>query len=155
MKTIVKHSKKLNLPLLPKKQFFLGKNNVALIATVLLASLLGTYLDLLLVHSGFYTFPKRLFPKLFSINILFTLVILPIITTSFLMVMSKIHPFVRPLLLLIIGIFAYLFELMAERIGLFIHAPKWNHLNSFIGYILFFMMMWRFYSLLVNSTKNK
>ncbi|WP_456687680.1 CBO0543 family protein [Aeribacillus sp. SP014] len=154
MKIIVKQSKKLNLPSWRKKQFFLERNNIALLAATLFASLLGTYLDLIFVECRFYAFPKRLFPKIFSINILFTLVILPIITASFLIVMHKIRPFVRPILLCLIGILACIFEQAAERAGVFIHSSNWNHFYSFFGYILFFIIIWRFYSILVNSPQN-
>ncbi|WP_243293136.1 CBO0543 family protein [Bacillus sp. FJAT-47783] len=155
MMNIVKRLKKLNLPSSPKKPFFSERNNVALIATVLFASLLGTYLDLIFVHNGFYTFPKRLFPQTFSINILFTLVILPLITALFLMLMGKSCYFVRAILLYLIGVLAYFIEQIAENIGVFEHAPKWNHLYSLFGYIFFFYMMWKFYRLLVNVDKHQ
>lgn len=55
----------------------------------MLGSLLGTYLDLYFVGKGLYEFPTRPLSPIFSINIAFTLIALPLFTMVFLLICSK------------------------------------------------------------------
>ncbi|WP_304625746.1 CBO0543 family protein [Sporosarcina sp. JAI121] len=74
---IVKHLKNSRLPLSRKRRF--SRNAFLYLPSVLLASLLGTYLDLYFVGKRLYEFPVRPFAEIFSINIAFTLIVLPLL----------------------------------------------------------------------------
>ncbi|WP_442946199.1 MULTISPECIES: CBO0543 family protein [unclassified Oceanobacillus] len=144
--SIVKHWRKSNSPSSQKKPFY--QRNLRLksyLSTAILVSLIGTYLDLLLVGAGLYFFPKRLFSEIFTINILFTICILPLCTFIIIFILKRIHPLLRYFFLFICSLFAYIAEQTAEQFGLFIHSPDWKHEFSLIGYFLFLIVIWRFY----------
>ncbi|WP_407984381.1 CBO0543 family protein [Priestia abyssalis] len=143
----VKHLRKSSLPSLQKKQYSSDKNNSrnAYITAVLFASLVGTYLDLFFVGKELYTFPARPFSDIFSINIVFTLFILPLFTALFLFVATKVGPYIRVSIIFMISVMGFFIEQYTEKIGWFTHHGKWNHLYSFWGYIIFWIVIWRFY----------
>ena len=53
---------------------------------------MGTYLDLYFTGKGLYSFPIRPLSSIFSINIAFTLVGLPLLTSIYLYFSNKINP---------------------------------------------------------------
>ena len=121
---------------------------------MMLAALMGTYLDLLLVGAGLYFFPKRLFSEIFTINILFTVCILPLCTLILLFILKRLKPSLRYLFLFICSLFAYIAEQTAEQFGLFIHSSDWKHEFSLVGYFLFLIVIWKFYSWLEKGERK-
>lgn len=109
------------------------------------AAVLGSLLDLYFVKNGLYEFPLRLFPHLFSINIIFTLCALPLLTLFHLIIMKKINTLERWLVILIISFLAPLGEMISERCSLFIHSERWNHSYSFIGYFIYLIIAWNLF----------
>jgi hypothetical protein len=102
-----------------------------------LASLLGTYLDLYFVGNGLYQFPHRLLPDIFSIHIGFTLIGLPILTMIFLYCLSLVNGWGIAGIILFVSLSMPILEQIAERLGVFVHSDKWMHVYSFFGYLLF------------------
>ncbi|MGM0990311.1 hypothetical protein LIS77_14690 [Cytobacillus firmus] len=109
----------------------------AYMPAMLLASLLGTYLDLYFTGKGMYAFPMRPFSDIFTINIVFTLAVLPIIMIPLLKIIESLNGWVRGMFVLAISIAMAAGEKVAESIGMFVHAENWHHLYTFIGYSLF------------------
>ncbi|WP_091580190.1 CBO0543 family protein [Alteribacillus bidgolensis] len=144
---IVKPSKKSKQLLLQKKQSFLnGRNDIySYITTALFASLVGTYLDLLFVGIKFYHFPVRLFPEIFTINIGFTLLLLPLFTVFFLFAASRVSSPVRWVIIVHISMVICIIEQLSEQLGWFIHDADWNHAYSFFGYMLFLFIVWKLF----------
>ncbi len=112
---------------------------------MLLASLLGTYLDLFFVGKGLYVFPKRLFPDVFTINIVFTLFALPLFIALFLYISKKINSWARAALILVLSFIMSIIEKQSETFGFFIHHKSWEHIYSFYGYILFLIIIYSFH----------
>lgn len=117
-----------------------------LIPAIILASLLGTYLDLYFVGKGLYSFPIRPLPAIFSINITFTLVALPFLTAVFLIVCNRLKFWKQIILIILLSLFMAVAERQAEAYGLFEHHESWKHLNSFIGYMVFLIIIYSFYT---------
>ncbi|WP_026563653.1 CBO0543 family protein [Bacillus sp. UNC41MFS5] len=115
-------------------------------AAVFLATLLATYLDLYFVGKHIYKFPMRPVPNVFSINIGFTLVVLPVLMFVFLRVMDQLNKWGKAGLILFISLLVPIFERLAEVVGWFEHAENWKHLYSFFGYLLFLSFIYSFYS---------
>ncbi|MFB5660943.1 CBO0543 family protein [Alteribacillus sp. HJP-4] len=147
MRSTVKHSKRSNIPLLPKKPSSSDQNKKrsAFLLTALTAALAGTYLDLYFVGNGLYHFPARPFPEIFPIHIVFTLAALPIITILFLITASCLQPAARMILGLLMCIGAAVGEQISEQLGWFAHHPAWKHSYSFFGYMIFLMIMWQIF----------
>jgi len=131
------------LPPLPKKRLTFW--NKEYLAAAVLAALIGTYLDLYFVGKGLYEFPTRLMPKIFPINIAFTLFGLPILTIIFLNLLSQVNKWGKLGLILFASLLMSIFEKLAERFGLFIHSEHWQHLYTFFGYLMFLTIVSRFY----------
>jgi hypothetical protein len=106
---------------------------------------MGTYLDLYFVGKGMYSFPKRVLPDIFSINIIFTIGILPVFTVAFLSAIKNITFFKRWSLVLMISLMIACIERVSENYGFFVHTEQWKHTYSFIGYFAYMIVMWRFY----------
>jgi hypothetical protein len=141
-----KPSKKWNLPSWRKRPFFFKKEKrLAYLSTTVFASWLGTYLDLYFVGKGIYIFPVRPFPSIFTINIAFTLIGLPVFIMFFLYIMESLRTWGRGVLLIIISLGMMLMEIQAEAIGWFVHDEQWNHVYTFLGYLLFLTIVWTFY----------
>lgn len=136
----MKHSKSLNLQQLPKKRY--STKQLTYFPIVLFSSWIGTYLDLYFVGKKLYQFPVRPFPTIFSINILFTLIVLPLSTWIFIQFCRRLTRLSRWLFIILVSLIAPIGEIVAERIGLFAHDEKWHHFYSFIGYALFFIVIW-------------
>lgn len=123
------------MPRLPKKRSaFWNKDSLA---CAVLASLLGTYLDLYFVGKGLYHFPHRLLPEIFPIHIGFTLIVLPIFTLAFLYCLSQANRWGKACIILFVSLLMPMLERFAERLGMFVHSEKWMHSYSFFGYLLF------------------
>lgn len=120
-------------------------NSQAFVATILFSCFIGTYLDLLFVSKQMYAFPVRPFPDVFTINIAFTLLILPIFTVLFLQIAKKLSAFSRILVIVLIGLCMGISEQFAENIGWFTHSKAWHHSYSIFGYIIFLLLIWKFY----------
>ncbi|WP_342431817.1 CBO0543 family protein [Neobacillus sp. FSL H8-0543] len=138
-----KHLKDWNLPPLQKKSFLYWIKAYG--PAVILASLLGTYLDLYLVGKKMYMFPIRPFPEVFSINIAFTLIGLPIIVFFYLLLMNQINKWGRFGLILFLSLVMPIFERFFELFGFFIHSSNWKHIYTFFGYVLFLTLIYKFY----------
>ena len=81
----------------------------------------------------------------FSINIAFTLVVLPASVFVFLLVMNQVNSWGKVGLILFISLLMPIFEKLAEVIGWFDHAENWKHLYTFFGYLLFLTIIYSFY----------
>ncbi|WP_342715382.1 CBO0543 family protein [Bacillus paramycoides] len=129
-----------------KTSSFEKKNNfLALAVTILLSSIIGTCLDAFFVAKQIYSFPVRPFSSIFSVNIGFTLFVLPILTAVFIQISKTLSTISRSLLIISIGICASIFEQVAESFGFFIHNIDWNHTYSLFGYMIFFSFIWKVY----------
>lgn len=118
-----------------------------------LASLLGTYLDLYFVGKQLYQFPKRPFPEIFSINIAFTLLGLPILVMIFLRCISQVNKWGKAGVILFTSLLMPIFEKLAEILGLFVHTERWQHFYTFFGYLLFLTIITLFYE--GNAKQNR
>lgn len=142
----MRHLNVLSLQQPLKAQSLIKRTRIkAYISTLTLASLLGTYLDLFLVGSQFYTFPTRPLKSIFPINIFFTLIILPILTACFLIMVQRLNNFKKVIFISISGVTATLMEQIAEIYGLFLHSQSWNHLYSFFGYMIYLIVIWGYF----------
>lgn len=138
----MKHSKNWNLRQWPKKRSSIKQIYFPI---VLFASWIGTYLDLYFVGKDLYHFPTRPFANIFSINILFTLIVLPIVTFIFLIGCQWFIRFYRWFFITIISMFAPIGERAAKQIGLFSPSEEWHYFYSYIGYALFFIIVWELF----------
>ncbi|KAB7705629.1 hypothetical protein F9802_13950 [Bacillus aerolatus] len=137
----VKHLKNSNLPQWPRRRFLF--NIASYFPAILLASWLGTYLDLYFVGEKFYEFPLRPFPGVFSINIAFTLLGLPFLTWAFLFLMNKMDRWKRWMFILLLSLAFPAVEKLSEQWGAFRHSDKWSHSYSLCGYFLFLVIVWQ------------
>ena len=140
---IVKHSKDSSLPQSQKKRFPYSISKI--IPALLLASILGTYLDLFFVGKGLYSFPQRPFASVFSINISFTLLGLPLLIAIFLSVCDRQKLKGKIALIILLSLTMAVSEKFAETLGLFIHRESWKHSYSFIGYSVYLTIVYAFY----------
>lgn len=92
-----------------------------------------------------YAFPIRPLPAIFSINLLFTLVGLPVITFIFLFLVEGWSKWGRAVGIVCFSLGMAVLERMAEDFDLFVHSYSWSHLNTFIGYSLFLLAVHRFH----------
>ncbi|WP_425445446.1 CBO0543 family protein [Virgibacillus ndiopensis] len=130
-----------------KKSFYTKiSDKKAILCTILFSTLIGTYLDLIMVGNGLYSFPNRPFPTIFSINILFTFVILPVLTVSIIYLFKKLTTLLRLGFVLIIFFLLPFIEHLSEFFGVFIHSNDWHHLYSSFGYTFFIVIIWKFYT---------
>ncbi|MEH6891722.1 CBO0543 family protein [Bacillus sp. JJ864] len=117
----------------------------AIVATIIFSSLIGTYLDLLFVSKHMYAFPARPFPHIFTINIAFTLFILPTFTALFVWMMKMLPTYSKIIFIILIGLCMGISEQFAEQLGWFVHSEAWHHSYSFFGYMIFLFLIWKFY----------
>lgn len=139
----MKHSNASSLQPSLKKQSL--RKLILYVPAVLFASLCGTYLDLYFVGKHFYTFPTRPFPDVFSINIMFTLLILPFLTGLFLYLVSGMSRIGRLACTLVVSGAVPFFERRAVQLGVLQVENQWNHLYSFFGYFLFLLLIWKIF----------
>ena len=144
---IAKHSKDLSSRQSQKRRFpFWIKNISNFLPTILLGSLLGTYLDLYFIGKGFYSFPIRPMSTVFSINMAFTLIGLPLLIGVFLFACNKVNAWKKAGLIIIFSMLMSVGEKQAEVYGLFVHSVSWKHIYSLIGYTLYLTLIYSFYS---------
>nr|WP_282434270.1 CBO0543 family protein [Bacillus sp. DNRA2] len=125
-----------------KKLSRYGPNNfVERLSTILFGSLVATYLDLYFVGHGLYSFPMRPFPEIFSINILFTLIVLPFSLYVYFSVISMIKGWKRTGLILSLGMLAAVFEKFAEEQGWFSHQLNWHHYYTVFGFFIYLQLI--------------
>ena len=110
-----------------------------------MASLLGTYLDLYFVGKQLYEFPVRPFPDVFPINIVFTLIILPMLIGLYLYLVDKMSKWSRLIFTFFLSALVPFIEKKSMQLGLFYHENQWNHIYSFIGYFLFLLLIWKIF----------
>ncbi|WP_251175321.1 CBO0543 family protein [Cytobacillus oceanisediminis] len=146
----VKHLKGSSSQPLPKKPSGIRSYMPAM----LLASLLGTYLDLYFIGKGMYDFPIRPFSAIFSINILFTLAVLPIFMILLLKIMQSLNGWLKGIFVLSISLAMAALEKAAEDMGLFVHAENWHHLYTFAGYGLFIGLISAFHGWINRKKKE-
>lgn len=149
---IVKHLKNSSSPQLPKKQS--TRNTFLYLPSILFASLLGTYLDLYFVGKNLYEFPIRPFSEVFSINIVFTLVILPLGIWLFLYLADKMSRWSRFVFTLFLSALVPFIEKMSVQLGFFHHGPQWNQFYSFIGYFMFLLLIWKLFKWIKSEVGN-
>ncbi|WP_409972686.1 CBO0543 family protein [Bacillus sp. Bva_UNVM-123] len=142
--TIVKHSKDSNLPVSRKKRLRYGIDIKKYIPSILLGSLISTYLDLYFIGKGMYYFPHRPLPSIFSINIIFLLIGLPLLIILFLIVCEKINGWKKLMFILFISLSMAVFEKFSESLGYFVHDDSWKHIYSLFGYFTFFTFIYFF-----------
>jgi hypothetical protein len=82
----------------------------------------------------------------FSINIAFTLGVLPVLVFIFLEVMNQVNRRGKVGLILFISLLMPIFEKFAEVMGWFEHTANWKHHYTFIGYLLFLTLIYLFYT---------
>ncbi|MGG1679180.1 CBO0543 family protein [Neobacillus sp. NRS-1170] len=114
-------------------------------ACAVLASLLGSYLDLYFVGKGLYQFPQRPLPEVFSINIAFTLAGLPILVMVVLYCLSQVNKWGKAGVILFVSLLMPILEKLAEELGLFVHSEAWKHFYTFVGYLVFLTIIYRCY----------
>ncbi|WHY84162.1 CBO0543 family protein [Neobacillus novalis] len=125
-----------------KRLTFWNKNYFA---CMVLGTLFGTYLDLYFVGKQMYQFPLRPLPEIFSVNIAFTLIGLPIFVLVFVYCTSQVNKWGRAGLILFASLLMPIFEKFAEELGFFVHSNQWEHLYTFFGYFLFLSIISGFY----------
>ncbi|MCG7334672.1 hypothetical protein MHZ95_05165 [Sporosarcina sp. ACRSM] len=140
----MKHLKSSNLRQSPKRRF--SRNVLLYLPALVVACLLGTYLDLIFVGINMYSFPVRPFPDIFSINIAFTLLILPFYTWLFLFIIDNMPKWGRLVFIFLLAIFAAIIEKLAVQWGFFSHTDQWNSSYSLVGYFLFLILMWKIFN---------
>jgi hypothetical protein len=113
---------------------------------MLLSALLGTYLDLYFVGKGLYAFPIRPMSTVFSINIAFTLIGLPLLMGVFLYFCHKMNAWQKAGLMIIVSLLMSVMEKQAEALGFFVHHESWTHMYSFVGYTLYLTCLYFFNS---------
>ncbi|WP_369009381.1 CBO0543 family protein [Desertibacillus haloalkaliphilus] len=112
---------------------------------MILSSLVATYLDLWLVGKGFFTFPHRPFPEIFTVHIGFTLLIVPIMTVVFIYLFQRGNVVSKSALLMFVALGAALFENVSAYLGLLTLSAEWQSLYSSFGYPLFLLVMSMFH----------
>ena len=112
---------------------------------MIFSCLIGTYLDLYLVGKGLYFFPKRPFPDIFSINISFTLIVLPVLVGVYLIICDKLTNLKKMVFILSISLMMTIIEKQAEVLGFFEHHDSWNHIFSTFGYTFYLTFIYCLY----------
>ncbi|MCL6574220.1 MAG: hypothetical protein K6T88_21495 [Bacillus sp. (in: Bacteria)] len=100
-----------------------------------------------------YQFPLRPWPEIFSINIAFTLIVLPILVFVYLQIINQVNKWGKIGIILFLSLLMPIFEKSAEQFGWFVHSEEWTHLYSFMGYLLFFLFIYSFYHWMETSTE--
>ncbi len=129
-------------PLQKKRSIFWNK---PYFAVAVMAIILGTLLDHFFVTRGMYEFPVRPLPEEFSINIDFTLIVLPIFVVLILHLILQVKKWGRIGIILFVSLLMPVGEKLAEALGLFRHSEQWEHIYSFFGYLIFWSVIYGFY----------
>ncbi|MCM3768777.1 CBO0543 family protein [Neobacillus niacini] len=139
----VKHLNSSKLPPLQNKRLTFWNKRYLVVAVV--AVILGTLLDHFFVTRGMYEFPVRALPEVFSINIGFTCIVLPIFVVLILHLILQVEKWGRIGIILFVSLLMPIGEKLAEELGLFRHSEQWQHIYTFFGYLLFWTVIYRFY----------
>jgi hypothetical protein len=59
--------------------------------------------------------------------------------------LERLRPVYRPLLIVFLSMAGALLEPLSEQAGLFSHSEEWSHVYSFIGYLFFLLLLWKFH----------
>lgn len=130
-----------------QKKPFQFWTNPGVIVTVLVATLIGTYLDLYFVGKGLYSFPARPFSDSFTIHVGFTLIGLPLMVIVFLLICQKLNVIGKCFAVIVLAVIMSVFEKLSELFGLFVHDPSWMHVYSFFGYAIYLSLILIVYEL--------
>ncbi|WP_314728240.1 CBO0543 family protein [Bacillus sp. Marseille-Q3570] len=144
----VNHLKNSLLRHLPRKRSSSekGKKRIPYVVAVLASVLICTYMELFFSGLGFYTFLQRPFPHIFTIDIRFTLIGIPVFTMAAIYALTIISKkSLRLFFILIISFIAMLAEIISEHLGLLAHSLSWSHAYSFFGYMVFTLVLWGLY----------
>lgn len=115
------------------------------IPAMVLSAVIGTFLDNYFVKQQLYEFPYRPFPELFSVNIVFTLLGLPVLVMILLHNMKRINLWGKAGLIIFLSLLMPILEKLAEVCGLFVHSSEWKHLYTFAGYLVFLTIIYLFH----------
>jgi len=102
-------------------------------------------LDLIFVGKQVYFFPARPFSSVMTINIAFTLAVLPIMAAVFLQLMEKRHLPGKMAIILLISLLMSVLERVSESLGLFVHSESWSHMYTFFGTFLYLIAVYQFH----------
>jgi hypothetical protein len=102
-------------------------------------------MDLFFVGKGLYDFPNRPFPDVFSIDIMFTVVCMPVFIVFFLFVGQHMSIKGRWLLFIVLSIGGAGLEMAAESAGFLNHADTWRHEYTAGGYFIFITLVWKIF----------
>ncbi|WKB36108.1 CBO0543 family protein [Terrilactibacillus sp. S3-3] len=116
------------------------------IPAALFASLTGTYLDLIFVGKQVFFSPPAPFSSVMTINIAFTLAVLPIMAAVFLQLMEKRHLPGKMAIILLISLLMSVLERVSESLGLFVHSESWSHMYTFFGTFLYLIAVYQFHN---------
>ncbi|WP_449540215.1 CBO0543 family protein [Ferdinandcohnia sp. Marseille-Q9671] len=136
----VKHLKNSNSQQLPKKQSQFWIDSSYLV-TILVGTVIGTYLDLYFVGKGVYSFPMRPLSDIFTIHIGFTLLGLPMMLCVFLYICQRLRLWQKISVILLLSSIMSVGERLSEEFGLFVHVESWKHIYSFLGYGVYLSLM--------------
>ncbi|RFU65205.1 hypothetical protein D0466_04685 [Peribacillus glennii] len=114
--------------------------------SMLFASWLATYLELILTGTQLYTFQARPLTNIFSIDIRFTLIGIPVMTLFCVTALSWMNLLQRTLFLILIGLAMMLFEKISGRLGWIGYSDQWQHMYSFLGYPAFILVVFFFFT---------
>jgi hypothetical protein len=110
-----------------------------------MAALGSSTFDLYHIDKNLYMFPNRPFPELFSINIAFTFVILPIIIFAFLYLMKQVSRWGRAGIVLFLSLVMPVAERFFELLGYFEHSDHWQHVYTTFWYLILFTVCYMVY----------
>jgi glucan phosphoethanolaminetransferase (alkaline phosphatase superfamily) len=99
-----------------------------------------------MVGQRLYDFPIRPFPGIFSFNLLFTLVGLPVCILVFLRLIEKRGRLERAAIIVLFSMVMAIFEKKAEAYGMFVHSKSWSHHYTFSGYCVFLSVVQWFHT---------
>ncbi|WP_370873535.1 CBO0543 family protein [Peribacillus cavernae] len=145
---IVKQSKGSSSRFLRKRPFFFGKNKTSFhsyLISMIFASWLATYLELIPTGKQLYTFQARPFADIFPIDIRFTLIGIPAFTLFMLLALAKMNFLQRSLFLIMLGLIMVMVEQISGRMGWIVYSEQWQHIYSFFGYPAFILVIFFFF----------
>lgn len=121
---------------------------------MILASWVATYLELYLTGKGYYTLTYQPFSDIFTINILFTLLAIPLLTAIIIRITDEMELGQKVLLLTVISATLTLSEKILGQTKWISFSDQWQHGYSLVGYFLFFFGMTAFFGWLEKEDKH-
>jgi hypothetical protein len=101
------------------------------------SSWLGTYLELFLTGKQLYRFDKRPFADIFTIDIRFTLVGIPLFTLFILYITKRMTFVYKVLFITIVSAIMTITEKLLGKLAWITYSEEWHHIYSFFGYFAF------------------